>query len=221
MKKILIFFVFVFGFHSVSNAQFIIADIIKAVVTKVINAVDLAVQEVQNKTIVLQNAQKELENVMSELQLDDISDWVEKQKDLYQEYYNELSQVKQIISDYDKVKTIIGLQSRLVAEYKSAYVLFKQDKHFSPAELDYMGQVYAGILDQSLKNLEQVFLVVNALVTQMTDGQRLQIIDNASTAMQKNYNDLKQFNAQNIQLSLQRSVDEGDIESVKQLYGLP
>ena len=221
MKKLLISIILIFGFHSASNAQFIIADIIKAVVTKVINAVDLAVQEVQNKTIVLQNAQKELENLMTELQLDDISDWVEKQKDLYQEYYNELSEVKQIISGYDKVKTIISLQSRLVSEYQSAYARFKQDKHFSTSELDYMRRVYAGMLDESLKNLEQVSLVINALVTQMTDGDRLQIINKASLGMQKNYNDLKQFNAQNVQLSIQRGLKEGDIESVKQLYDLP
>src|SRR5579863_9913895 len=221
MKKILLLTFFIFGFRQVSSAQFIIADIIKLVVKKVINAIDLAVQEAQNKTIVLQNAQKELENVMSELKLDEISDWVRKQKDLYQEYYNELSQVKQIVSDYDKVKEIVRLQSRLVSEYQSAYGLFRRDKHFTSSELDYMGRVYSGMLDESLKNLDQVFLVVNSLVTQMSDAERLTIINHAASSMQKNYNDLKQFNNENIQLSLQRASEAGDAESVRQLYGLP
>src|SRR6202035_2042923 len=101
MKKIIILSVFLFGFHSASDAQFVIADIIKLVIKKVINAIDLAVQQAQNKTIILQNAQKEIENVMTQLKLDDISGCLQKQKDLYQEYYNELSQVKEIISGYD------------------------------------------------------------------------------------------------------------------------
>ena len=69
--------------------------------------------------------------------LDDISNWVEKQRKLYEDYYNELWQVKQIISDYDKVKEIIRLQSKIVSEYTQSYGLFKQDKHFNPEELDH------------------------------------------------------------------------------------
>jgi hypothetical protein len=210
---------FTFPIHA--DAQFIIADVIKLVIKKVINAIDLAVQQVQNKTIVLQNAQKELENVMSKLQLDDISSWVEKQRKLYEDYYNELWQVKQVIADYDKVKDIVRLQSRIVSEYTRAYGLFKQDKHFTPDELDHMFQVYTGILSESLKNVDQVLLVVNALVTQMDDAGRMEIINKAATGIQKNYNDLQRFNQQNVQLSLERGAEMNDIETVKQLYGIP
>ena len=216
MKKIVLISVLFFGSVHMVSAQVVILEVIKAV----INAADLVVQQIQNETIVLQNAQKELENVMSELQLDDITDWVQKQKDLYQEYYNELATVKEIISDYDKIKSIVQMQSRIVSQYQSAYALFKQDKHFSQTEIDYMYNLYSGILDESLKNLDQALLVVNALVTSMTDAQRLNIIDKASKGMQKNYDDLKRFNNQNINLSLQRGMADGDIETVKQLYGL-
>jgi hypothetical protein len=44
------------------QAQVPIYDIIKAAVKKVIMAVDLKIQRLQNKTIWLQNAQKRLEN---------------------------------------------------------------------------------------------------------------------------------------------------------------
>jgi hypothetical protein len=157
---------------------------------------------------------------MTKLKLDEISDWVQKQKDLYQEYYNELWQVKQVINDYDKVKNIISLQTKIINEYNSAYALFKHDKNFSASEISWMSNVYSGIINESLKNVEQALLVVNALVTQMSDGERLKIIDNANSGMQKNYDDLKQFNAQNIQLSLQRAAENNDAGSVKQLYGL-
>jgi hypothetical protein len=220
MKKLIIVAYLLIGAVNVSNAQFVIADITKLVVTKVINAIDLAVQQVQNKTIVLQNAQKELENTMSELQLNDITNWVEKQRKLYADYYQELWEVKQVISDYDKVKLIVQLQSRIVSEYNQASALFKQDKHFTAVELDHMAQVYTGILNASLQNLNQALLEVNSLVTQMDDASRLRIIDQASAGMQRNYNDLQKFNQQNVQLSMQRAQEEGDIETVKRLYGL-
>ena len=204
-----------------ADAQFVIAEIVKLVITKVINAIDLAVQQVQNKTIVLQNAQKELENVMSKLELDDISNWVEKQRKLYEDYYNELWQVKQVIADYDKVKNIVRLQSRIVSEYTRAYGLFKQDKHFTPEELDYMYKVYTGILNESLKNIDQVLLVVNSLVTQMQDADRMEIINQAAVHVQRNYNDLQRFNQQNVQLSLERGAEMNDVETVKKLYGIP
>lgn len=197
-----------------------IISIVKTAIKKVVEAADLEVQKLQNQTIWLQDAQKTLENTMSGLQLTDIATWVQKIKDLYSDYYQELSQVKQIISDYDEVKSIISTQERIVSGYNSAHAQFKQDKHFSQSELNYMEQVYSGIITESLKNLDQLLLVVQAFVTQMTDEKRLAIIHAAAQGMQKNYNDLKAFNNQNIELSLQRSTDASDLETVKRLYGL-
>lgn len=216
MKKIFLIIFLMAGTAKAANAQIVILEIIKAA----INAADLVVQQIQNETIVLQNAQKELENVMTKLDLDDITDWVTKIRDLYSDYYKELETVKDIISGYDKIKSLVDMQARIVSQYQSAYALFKQDKHFSITELNFMANVYSGILDQSLKNLDQALLVVSTLTTSMTDAQRLNIINGASIGMQKNYDELKRFNNQNIQLSLQRGVAEGNIDEVKELYGL-
>ena len=63
-----------------------IFGIIRAAVVKAIKAMDLKIQKLQNKTIWLQNAQKEIENMLSKVKLDAISDWAKKQKELYQKY---------------------------------------------------------------------------------------------------------------------------------------
>jgi len=202
------------------HAQFIIADIIKSGIKKVIMAVDLQVQRMQNKTIWLQNAQKEMENILSETKLTEISDWVEKQKDLYGDYFDELWKVKEVIEYYHRIEDIVDKQIKIVDEYESAFNLFKQDKHFTTDELDYMGKVYTGILDQSLKNLDQLFLVINSFSTQMSDEKRLEIITGAGEAMDENYDDLKMFNNQNAMLSLQRSNDLNEADVVRQLYGI-
>ncbi len=112
-----------------TNAQFPILEIIQAGVKKVIKAVDLKIQRLQNETIWLQNAQKTLENKMQELKLNEIGGWVEKQRALYANYYEELWKVKSAISYYRQVKDAIDKQLRIVDEYKRALGLFRQDRH--------------------------------------------------------------------------------------------
>jgi hypothetical protein len=117
------------SFHC--KAQIPIADVIKDGIKKVIIAVDLKIQRLQNKTIWLQNAQKTLENQMSKLKLDEISDWVERQRKLYEDYFNELWKVKTALTYYQRVKEILQRQVQIVGEYKAAWALFRQDKNFT------------------------------------------------------------------------------------------
>jgi hypothetical protein len=202
------------------HAQDPITLIIKQGIIKVIKAVDLKIQRLQNKTIWLQNAQKVVENTMSQVKLDEITDWVEKQRTLYRDYFDELWKVKNVISYYHRIREVTEEQVRLVEEYKRAWSLFKQDKHFTADELSYMGDVYTGILDESVKNLNQLFLVLNSFSTQMSDAKRLEIINNAADQVERNYYDLQAFNQENILLSLQRAKGKNDADAVKQLYGL-
>jgi len=203
-----------------SSAQIPIAEIIKQAITKVIVAVDLKIQRLQNKTIWLQNAQKTLENKMSELRLTEISDWVEKQQTLYAKYFDELWQVKAALAYYQRVKDIITKQLQLVNEYRAAWALFKQDENFTPDELDYMEKVFSGIMDESVTNLNQLSLVIDAFATQMSDAKRLEIINEVDSQLDENLGDLREFNNQNKMISLQRATEKGDIETVKRLYGL-
>jgi flagellin-specific chaperone FliS len=203
-----------------TEGQIPVAEIIKAGIEKVIVAVDLKIQRLQTRTIWLQNAQKVIENAMSKLKLSQIGDWVQKQKDLYQNYFDELWEVKNILTYYFRVREIINQQLALVREYHRAWQGVRQDGHFTPDEITYIGKIYTGMIGESLKNLEQVSLVINSFTTQMSDARRMEIIDDAAVKMQNNYDDLRRFSNQNIQLSLQRSKDEHDISVVKQLYGI-
>ena len=224
MKKFLILFA-ITGLISIApvgdvTAQISIIEIINAGIKKVVKAVDLQIQRQQNKIIWLQNAQKTLENTMSQLKLNDISEWVDRQKTLYKNYFEELQKVKAIISYYQRIKEITEKQVRLVAEYKRVWGLFKQDKNFNVEEIAYMARVYSGILDESIKNLDQIFLVINSFQTQMSDAKRLEIIKAAADGIDENYNDLKAFNQQGILLSFQRAKAQNDVDVVKKLYGL-
>jgi hypothetical protein len=219
MKKMLLMVMLLVLVHG-ATAQTGIIEIIKAGVVKVIKAVDLKIQRLQNKTIWLQNAQKTLENKMAELKLNDISSWIEKQRKLYANYYDELWKIKLAIGHYQKVRDVVNKQVSLVSEYSRAYNLSRQDHNFSTGELDYMAQVYNGIIEESLKNVEELQLVINAYATQMSDAKRLEIIHEISEKMDQNLADLRSFNQHNIKLSLQRAKDKNDIEVIKKLYGI-
>jgi hypothetical protein len=198
-----------------------ILEIVKAVTKKVIKAIDLRIQKLQNKTIWLQNAQKQVENVLSKLKLDEISDWTQKQKDLYKGYYEELAKVKSIITYYQRIKDITQKQTKLVQEYERAWNLLRQDTHFKDSEMQYMERVYSGILEQSIKNIDQIFLILDSFTTQMSDLKRLEIINAAADQIDASYDDLRMFNEQNMLLSLQRAKNEADAARVKQFYGIP
>jgi hypothetical protein len=202
------------------SAAIPIALIIKEAVKKVIKAVDLMVQRLQNKTIWLQNAQKVLENKLNELKLTEIAEWTEKHRKLYQDYYEELWKVKNTIAAYKRVRQLMDQQVKIVDEYRRCWNVVQKDDHFTKEELEYMGKVYLGIMEESVKNLDQVLLVINSFKTQMSDGKRLEIIERAADEIDKNYSDLKQFNTQNMLLSLNRAKDANEIDVVKKLYGL-
>jgi hypothetical protein len=203
-----------------ADAQIVVSQVLQETVGRVIRAIDLEVQRMQNKTIWLQNAQKALENQLSKLKLTEISGWSQKQKDLYGSYYNELWQVKSVIVYYERIKDMTEKQATLVSQYNHAWNLLKSDKHFSVEELTYMQKVYSGILQESVKNLDEIFVVINSFKTQMSDANRLELVNKAADQVDINCSDLKQFNNQNYILSIQRAKSENEVETLKKYYGI-
>lgn len=203
-----------------ADAQVIVGSVISSTVGRVIRAIDLEVQRLQNQTIWLQNAQKALENQLSQLKLSEISDWSQKQKDLFGSYYQELWDIKTAITYYSRITELTQKQVALVNAYNQAWNLIKNDKHFTADELTYMAKVYSGILQASVNDLDQILAVIHANKTQMPDAQRLEIVNRTADHMDANYNDLQQFTTQNQLLSLERAHDENEVLTLKQYYGI-
>ena len=197
------------------------AAIIKAAIRRVVRAVDLLIQRRQNAVIKLQNAQKALENTMTKLKLDQIEDWVRKQRDLYQEYYLELRKVKEVIAYYFKVKQIAQQQVRIVEQYQKAWAVLTSSTHFTASELLYMQSVYTGLMDQTAKTTDMLTLAIGSDLTQMSDAQRLALINQAAESTQQLYEDLTRFTEQNMLLALSREKSTNDNGMIRKLYGLP
>lgn len=197
-----------------------ILEIIKKGVTKVIVAVDLKIQREQNQVLWMQNAQKVLENTLSKLKLEEIANWSEKQRDLYQKYFNELQTVKSAISGYQRIREISQKQARIISEYQKVWAVIQSDGHFSLQEKEYMARVYTGILSTTIENLDQMALLVKSFTLQMSEGERLELINDTANRVEQNYQDLISFNLSNGRLSLQRASNSHEIGQIRDLYGI-
>jgi hypothetical protein len=219
MKKI-ITLIICFVFIVPTRAQLPVIEVIREASVKVIKAVDLMVQRWQNETLWLQNAQQEVQNVLEKTKLQEIGDWVERQRTLYADYFDELSRVKTYIAEFHEVRSMIMMQARMVDRYREVIALFRGDTYFTAAEIDYMEQVYSGILEQSVRNMEHMQIVVKAYTTSMSDAERLVVIHRVSQQVQKSYNDLQAFTRQNQVMRLQRAKTIDEVNQVKKMYGI-
>ena len=222
MKHYLITIVFCFSFIAVSHkasAQMAIIEALKIASKKVIRAVDLQVQRIQNKTIDLQNIQKQIENVLSKLKLEEISQWTSRQKEIYQKYFDELWRVKSILAYYKQFSSIISKQKQLLKEYQDAYSWVRKDKNFSEKEIEYIYTVYSGILEKSISNVDNLLELMKSFTVQMSDADRLKLINETSSQLNKQLLDLREFIDNNRLVSLQRSKSKKELQSLKDLYG--
>lgn len=211
MKKTRVCFLIVMILFGLNNAQAQI-PVIGTIIAKVIKAIDLKIQKIQNETLWLQNAQKTLENILHQLKLAEVSSWSQKQRDLYAGYFDELWKVKSAIATYGRVKDIISKQVLLVLEYKAAIASSGQDISFT--------KVCSGILSESLKNLDHLQMVISTGSMQLSDAGRLEIIYNTDSKMNELLSDLRQFVAFNNSTAQQRSMEQNDINRIKKIYGL-
>lgn len=203
-----------------ADAQFAIAEVIKAAIIKVIKAIDLKIQRMQNQTIWLQNAQKTLENTLAQTRLNEITDWTQQQKDLFDKYYKELQEIKTAVALYQRIREMTEKQAAMMNAYHHTWALLQNDKHFTGDEISYMSDVYKGILDESVKNVDNLLMIIGSFRTQMSDEKRLDLINAIGNRVDSNYSDLQQFNAQNALLSLQRAKDQNEILTIKKYYGI-
>lgn len=139
---------------------------------------------------------------------------------LHKGFLDALLEVSPVVRKYKRIGDIINYQIRIVKDYKSAFAQFKEDKQFTAQEVEYLGKVYSNLLGQSLKSLEELFMVITAGELRMSDDERLQAIDRIYEAIVEQYSFLKEFNSNTAILSLQRKSEETEVKMSRIIYGM-
>jgi len=138
---------------------------------------------------------------------------------LHKTFLDGLLQVSPGVRKYKRITGIINYQIRIVKEYKNAFNQFRSDKSFTSQEIEYLGRVYGNMFDQSVKNLDELAMIITAGKLRMSDGERLQSIDRIYASIEDQFTFLKEFNSQTALLSLQRKSEKAGIDLSKTILG--
>ena len=112
------------------------------------------------------------------------------------------------------------MRQLLLAEYKNAYNRFKNDPHFTPQEIEYLVNVYNFLFQASLRNIDDLVMIITATKLRMSDAERLQAIDRIFYDMEAKLGFLRSFNNSTQMLAIQRARAANDMRTINHLYGL-
>jgi hypothetical protein len=171
----------------------------------------------------------ELKNILSEMKTgyqilstgyETIRSISEGNFNLHHAFLSALLAVNPVVKNYKRVKDIINDQASIMSEYKSAFSRFKQDKHFTPDEISYLGTVYGNLFNQSLKDIVNLTNILTANKMRMSDDERQQAIDGIYSTSKEELMFLRSFNNSTTLLAVDRASEENDAATAMKLYGL-
>jgi hypothetical protein len=139
---------------------------------------------------------------------------------LHQVFLDGLFAVNPAVREYKRIPMIINYQALLMKEYKRAYQRFRDDANFTASELRYMESVYTYLVKQSVRNLDELAMVVTASKLRMTDDERLKAIDRIFLDMESELSFLRYFNNTTQMLAMQRESEKSDVTTIQSLYEL-
>jgi len=146
-------------------------DPVSLVVAKVIKAIDLKIQKLQNETIWLQRSQQVAEETLSKNKLVEINDWQKKQQQLYATYFNEMQGVNGEVKSLPHVKQILSMQVQVAIACK----IFAKD----PLQQ----RAFDDLLQLSRKIIGSLQVVLTTGQLTMKDAERIVTITTLRDAM--------------------------------------
>jgi DNA repair ATPase RecN len=139
---------------------------------------------------------------------------------LHKTFLDGLMDISPAVKKYKRIADIFRYQLRITKEYKAAYNQFRDDKQFTPLEIEYVGKVYNNLFNETLKSLEELIMVITAGKLRMSDDERLQAIDKIYETVVDQYSFLNEFNNNTAILSLQRKSEQAEIKMSRIINGI-
>ncbi|HYF69971.1 MAG TPA: TerB family tellurite resistance protein [Ohtaekwangia sp.] len=136
---------------------------------------------------------------------------------LHQVFLDALLNVSPTVRNYKRIPQIINYQRLIVKEYQRAYSRFKEDENLTPGELRYIKSVYEYLTKQSLKNLEELAMIITASTLRMSDDERLSSIDRVFFDVEDKLQFLRSFNNSTQLLIIQRAKERSNVKASEKL----
>ncbi|SMD44906.1 hypothetical protein SAMN00777080_3543 [Aquiflexum balticum DSM 16537] len=192
----------------------------------------VAVGQIDEAAQLLLNVEKleQLKQIMTDLEkgytilnqgLGRVKELSEGNFNIHRIFLDGLMQVSPTVRNYHRVPAIIEYQLRLVREYRNAFDFYRRSGVFDIEEIEYMGRVYNRLFQSSLRNLDDLVMILTANSLRMGDDERMQSIDRIFSDMEDKLSFLRVFNEGAGLLALQRGKEMRDNIQLEELHGLP
>lgn len=139
---------------------------------------------------------------------------------LHRDFFGSLKQLNPRIKKYVKVVDIIAYQMKIIKEIKKTMQGIKETGQLTADELDYCKMVFENLLEECLKNVEELIIVIGDDELEMKDDERIKRIDALYADMQNKYAFSSSFSEEMGLLSVQRLGEQIEINRSKILIGL-
>jgi len=140
---------------------------------------------------------------------------------LHRDFFGSLEIVNPKIKTYTRVADIIAYQVRIVKNISTTIKNLKESGQFNADELDHSKAVFENLLDECVKNVDELYLIITSDELQMTDDERIKRIDLLYTDMQDKYSFCQSFSKECSVLAMQRLSEQVEIMMSKKLNGIP
>jgi len=134
-------------------------------------------------------------------------------------YYDALKSVNNLVKDAIKVKNTILLIGDISDIYVTNFQLMLRDENYTPEELSAIAFGYTKLLEESNNILKEMKDVVNITTLQMTDKERMDVVDRCYNRVRRYRNLVMYYTNKNISVSYLRSRKKNDMDRVLALYG--
>ena len=134
-------------------------------------------------------------------------------------YSDALKKVNDLVKDGIKVKNTILMVGEISEIYVTSFQLMLQDENFTPEELSAIAFGYTKLLEESNNLLKEMKDVVNITTLQMTDKERMDVVDRCYNSMKRYRNMVSYYTNKNISVSYLRARKKSDVSRVMSLYG--
>lgn len=139
---------------------------------------------------------------------------------LHFNYFDSLKKVNPRIKNWAKVADIIAYQLRIIKNTKQTIKDIHEAGQFTDDEMDYCKMVFGNLMEECLKNIDELVTIITDGDLEMKDDERMKRIDKLYADMQDKYSFTSSFSNEMGILSAQRLSEQVEINMSKKINGL-
>lgn len=201
MKKFIFLIVFVIGFHSTIQAQWVVTDPTN-LAQGIANTAQQIVQTSTTATNMINNFKETV-----------------KIYEQGKKYYDKLKRVNNLVKDARKVQQVVLMVGEVSDIYVNNFQKMITDENYAPQELSAIAFGYSKLLEESGGLVKELKKIINPSSLSMNDKERMDMIHSIYKEVKANRDLVNYYTRKNIGVSYLRAKEKGNTTRVLALYG--